>query len=118
MTETIKSEVIIVGAGLTRLTMVFYLKKAGIDFKIVEKSSRTGGVIQTINEKGFVYETGPNTGVVSHPEMTELFEDLAGKCTLEIADPTAKRRLIWKNRMWHALPSGLLSAINTPLFTW
>jgi len=118
MTETIKSEVIIVGAGLTGLTLAFYLKKAGINFKIVEKSSRTGGVIHTISEKGFVYETGPNTGVVSHPEMTELFEDLAGKCTLETADPAAKRRLIWKNRMWHALPSGLLSAINTPLFTW
>ena len=52
------------------------------------------------------------------PEMTELFEDLAGKCELEVADPSAKRRLIWKDGMWHALPSGLMSAIGTPLFTW
>lgn len=118
MAESVKTEVIIVGAGLTGLTMAFYLKKAGVDFKIIEKSNRTGGVIQTVSEQGFVYETGPNTGVVSHPEMTELFEDLSGACTLETADPTAKRRLIWKNRMWHALPSGLWSAINTPLFTW
>jgi oxygen-dependent protoporphyrinogen oxidase len=118
MTEPVKTQVIIVGAGLTGLTMGFYLKKAGVDFKIIEKSGRTGGVIQTVSEKGFVYETGPNTGVVSHPEMTELFEDLAGACTLETADPTAKRRLIWKNRMWHALPSGPWSAINTPLFSW
>ena len=118
MAVSVKTEVIIVGAGLTGLTLAFYLKKAGIQFKIVEKSPRTGGVIQTISEKGFVYETGPNTGVISHPEMAELFEDLNGKCSLEIADPNAKRRLIWKNRMWHAIPSGLLSAINTPLFTW
>ncbi|MGE5447435.1 MAG: protoporphyrinogen oxidase [Bacteroidales bacterium] len=118
MAESVKTEVIIVGAGLTGLTLAFYLKKAGIKFKIVEKLPRTGGVIQTISEKGFVYETGPNTGVISHPEMAELFEDLSDKCTLEIADPNAKRRLIWKNRMWHAIPSGLLSAINTPLFTW
>lgn len=118
MEDSLKTEVIIVGAGLTGLTLAFYLKKAGIQFKIIEKSPRTGGVIQTISEKGFVYETGPNTGVISHPEMAELFEDLAGKCSLEIADPNAKRRLIWKNRMWHAIPSGLLSAINTPLFTW
>ena len=118
MAESEKTDIIIVGAGLTGLTMAFYLKKAGINFKIVEKASRTGGVIQTVNENGFVYETGPNTGVISHPELTELFEDLADKCTLETADPNAKRRLIWKNRMWHAIPSGLLSAINTPLFTW
>ena len=98
--------------------MAFYLKKAGVNFLVIDKSAKTGGVIQTIREKGFVYETGPNTGVVSYPEMTELFEDLAGKCELEVADPSAKRRLIWKDQAWHALPSGLMSAIGTPLFTW
>jgi oxygen-dependent protoporphyrinogen oxidase len=118
MAQSVKTEVVIIGAGLTGLTMALYLKKAGIDFKIIDKSGKTGGVIQTISEKGFVYETGPNTGVVSSPEMAELFEDLAGKCELEVADPSAKRRLIWKNQAWHALPSGLMSAIGTPLFSW
>ena len=118
MAESLKLDVVIIGAGLTGLTIGLYLKKAGIDFKIIEKSGKTGGVIQTISEKGFAYETGPNTGVVSSPEMAELFEELAGKCTLETADPSAKRRLIWKNNEWHALPSGLWSAISTPLFSW
>ncbi|MDP3434954.1 MAG: protoporphyrinogen oxidase [Bacteroidota bacterium] len=118
MAESQKIEVVIVGAGLTGLTIALYLKKAGINFLVIDKSGKTGGVIQTISEQGFVYETGPNTGVVSHPEMTELFEELAGKCTLEVADPNAKRRLIWKNSQWNALPSGLWSAITTPLFTW
>jgi oxygen-dependent protoporphyrinogen oxidase len=118
MTDSAKPYVVIIGAGLTGLTMGFYLKKAGVNFLIIDKSAKTGGVIQTIREKGFVYETGPNTGVVSYPEMTELFEDLAGKCELEVADPSAKRRLIWKNNQWNALPSGLWSAITTPLFTW
>jgi oxygen-dependent protoporphyrinogen oxidase len=118
MAESSKTEVVIIGAGLTGLTMAFYLKKAGINFKIIEKTGKTGGVIQTVTEQGFVYETGPNTGVVSHPEMAELFEDLAGKCELETADPNAKRRLVWKNGRWHALPSGLWSAVTTPLFSW
>lgn len=117
MTST-NPDVVIIGAGLTGLTMGFYLKKAGINFVIVDKSAKTGGVIQTIREKGFVYETGPNTGVIGNPEMAELFEDLAGKCELETANPAAKRRLIWKNNQWNALPSGLWSAITTPLFTW
>lgn len=111
-------DVVIIGAGLSGLTMGYYLKKSGINVVIIDKSAKTGGVIQTIREKGFVYETGPNTGVVSNPEMAELFEDLAGKCELETANPAAKRRLIWKNNQWNALPSGLWSAINTPLFTW
>ncbi len=117
MTST-NPDVVIIGAGLTGLTMGFYLKKAGINFVIVDKSAKTGGVIQTIREKGFVYETGPNTGVIGNPEMAELFEDLAEKCELETANPAAKRRLIWKNNKWNALPSGLWSAISTPLFTW
>ncbi len=118
MSEISNPDVVIIGAGLTGLTMGFYLKKAGVSFVIVDKSAKTGGVIQTIREKGFVYETGPNTGVVSNPEMAELFEDLAGKCELETANPAAKRRLIWKNNQWNALPSGLWSAVTTPLFTW
>jgi len=81
MAESLKTEVVIVGAGLTGLTMALYLKKAGIVFKIIDKSAKTGGVIQTISEKGFVYETGPNTGVVSCHEMTELFEEFAPTLT-------------------------------------
>lgn len=45
-----------------------------------------------------------------------LFNDLAGDCELEIARESSKRRLIWKGNQFHALPSGPLSAITTPLF--
>ena len=118
MAESVKTQVVIIGAGLTGLTMAYYLKKAGIDFRIIERTGKTGGVIQTVSKDGFVYETGPNTGVVSSAEMAEIFEDLAGSCQLETADPNAKRRLIWKKGEWHALPSGLMSAVGTPLFSW
>jgi protoporphyrinogen/coproporphyrinogen III oxidase len=118
MSISVNPDVVIIGAGITGLTMGLYLKKAGINFVIVEKMAKTGGVIQTMKEQGFVYETGPNTGVVSNPEVTELFEELTGKCELETANPAAKRRLVWKNNHWNELPSGLWSAIRTPLFTW
>ena len=72
MAESNHPEVVIIGAGLTGLTMAFYLKKAGINFRIIDKSAKTGGVIQTIREKGFVYETGPNTGVVSYPRNDRI----------------------------------------------
>ena len=112
-----KTDVVIIGAGLTGLTTAFYLRKRGIRVLLLEKNDRAGGVIQTIKEDGFIYETGPNTGVVGNPEVAELFEDLSSSCKLIIANPEAKRRLIWKNNAWQALPSGLLSAIQTPLFT-
>ena len=115
--KEIYNDVIIIGAGLTGLTAAYYLKKRGLDVVIFEKENRPGGVIQTYSEDGFVYEAGPNTGVLSHPDVAELFEELTGICKLEIADPEAKRRLIWKSGRWHALPAGLISAVKTPLFT-
>lgn len=117
MSEFIEKDIVVIGAGLTGLTLAFYLKKQGKDVLIVEKMAKPGGVIQTVKDDEFTYETGPNTGVVGNPEVAELFEDLEGLCSLEQADPKAKRRLIWKNGKWRALPSGPVSAITTPLFT-
>lgn len=116
MEKTLSTEIVIIGAGLTGLTIGHYLKKNGIQFKILDKASKPGGVIHSIEEDGFLYETGPNTGVIANPEVAELFEELKDNCKLEVADPKAKRRLIWKNGKWHALPSGPFSAIGTKLF--
>ena len=79
-------KVAIIGAGLSGLTTAFYLKKAGIPFTIFEKSNSIGGVMQTKNDGSFLYETGPNSGVMSHAEMADLFSDLKGKCEIELAD--------------------------------
>ncbi len=112
-----KTEVAIIGGGLTGLVTAFWLTREDVDTVMLEKSCRPGGVIRTFRENGFVYESGPNTGVISHPEVPELFDELEGLCELEPADEKAKKRLIWKNGAWHPLPSGPLEAINTPLFS-
>ena len=109
-------KIAIIGAGLTGLTTAFYLKKYGFDVTLYEKNNHCGGVIQTHKEKGFIYESGPNTGVLGNPEIVELFEDLGITDLIDIADNKAKKRLILKNEKWHALPSGPISAITTPLF--
>ncbi|MCF8334171.1 MAG: protoporphyrinogen oxidase, partial [Bacteroidales bacterium] len=110
-------DAVIIGAGLTGLTAAFYLNKKGKKVKVIEKQPVAGGVIQTHRKNGFVFESGPNTGVLSNPEAAELLEDLDGKCKLEIADETAKRRWVWKGDDWHELPSGLVKGVKTPLFS-
>lgn len=111
-------KITIIGAGLTGLTTGFYLKKAGFQVTILEKSKHIGGVIQSVNKQGFLYEKGPNTGVIGNVELVQLFNDLKGKIEPIVANPDSKKRLILKNKRWHALPSGALSAIGTPLFSW
>lgn len=110
--------IIIIGAGLTGLTTAFHLAKRGKKVLILEKNDCIGGQIQTLQKDGFVFETGPNTGSVSYPEVTELFTALSPACELENADENAKHRLIWRGDRFMELPSGLWSGITTPIITW
>lgn len=111
-------DVVILGAGITGLTTAHHLKKKEINFCILEKSDRVGGVINSVNENGFTYEEGPNSGVIGNVEVLRLFDELKDSCALEEANENVKKRYILKNGKWEALPSGLWDAIKTPLFTF
>ncbi len=113
-----KKPIAIIGAGLTGLTLGYFLKKKGIPIKIYEKSNHIGGVIKSFNHEGFIYEQGPNSGTLSNIETVQLLEALQADIEVELADELAKKRLIWKNNQWEALPDGLMSAVKTPLFTF
>jgi protoporphyrinogen/coproporphyrinogen III oxidase len=117
MSKPMDKEVVIIGAGLTGLTLGFLLSQKNVSFVILEKDIRVGGVIHTVKRDGFIYETGPNTGIVAHPEVVELFDNLSPDTEIEIADPKAENRWILKNGKWNNLPSGILSGIITPLFS-
>ncbi len=110
-------KVAIIGAGITGLTLAYYLKKSGIPFVVYEKENRVGGVIETITKNGFTFETGPNSGVLSNSAMVDLLDDMSPYCRTEIANKHAAKRLIWKGKRWHPLPSGPWSGLTTPLFT-
>jgi oxygen-dependent protoporphyrinogen oxidase len=118
MSKTSKYDVIVLGAGLTGLVTAFYLKKAGKQVLVIDKKEKPGGVIETHRENGFVFESGPNSGVLGWPEAAELFEDLGDVVKMELADESASKRLIWKGDQWHALPSSLTGGITTPLFSF
>ena len=115
--NAIHTDIVIIGAGLTGLTTGFWLNRSGKDILLLEKSDRTGGQIHSFQENGVVFESGPNTGVVSYPEIAELFEALSPACSLETAREASKCRLIWKGNRFRALPAGPIEAITTPLFT-
>lgn len=112
------SNIVVIGAGITGLTCAYQIKRHGGDVTVLECKDRIGGQIQSQHIGDFIFESGPNTGVVKHPEVAELFEQLGDACELETALESSKRRLIWKGDRFHALPSSLGSALKTPLFTW
>jgi protoporphyrinogen/coproporphyrinogen III oxidase len=112
-----KTNILVIGAGLTGLTTAYYLNKKNADFKVIEQSDTFGGVIKSVTENGFTYEEGPNTGVLGTPEVVELLEELASHCTADVAGDNVKKRFILKNGKWEQMPLGLVQAVKTPLFT-
>ncbi len=110
-------DIVIIGAGLTGLTLAYYLSKNNKKVALIEKSDKVGGVMQTHSEDGFVFEVGPTTGVIGTEEIVELFDDLKEDCSLEKTNEIANERWILYNNKWIPLPHGLLNAINTPLFS-
>lgn len=115
--QTDRNKCLIIGAGLTGLSTAHHLTKLSIPFHILEKQAHPGGVIHSVQENGFLYETGPNTGVIGSSEIAELFEDLYPLCELETANEKASKRYILKKGRWEPLPAGILAGIRTPLFS-
>lgn len=111
-------DAVIIGAGITGLVTAFLLRQKGMKVIVIEKNDRVGGQMHTVCEDGFVFESGPNTGVASNAEVMELFDSLGHDCLMETACKESKVRLIWKGNSFRPLPSGMISAVTTPLFTW
>lgn len=56
MTE--RHRVIVVGGGIAGLTAATYVAKRGVDVLLVEKNSTCGGLINTFNRDGFLFDGG------------------------------------------------------------
>ncbi len=115
--NTREVDVVVVGAGITGLSVAWRLYEAGLSFVLLEKEGRLGGQIKTLHKNGYTCELGPNTSTISFPEVCELFDFIALYTTIQLANEQCKNRLIWKEGRYHPLPKGLFSGIRTPLFT-
>lgn len=118
MTSRVSETVVaIIGAGITGLSVASRLEQYDIPFIILEKSDKTGGQIRTCKKNGYTFETGPNTGMISTPEVAELFEYVQPEVRMETAKKISAARWIWKGNKFHPLPSDPISGLKSPLFT-
>ncbi len=108
---------IVIGAGITGLTVAHNLAQNGIDVNVLEKSDHTGGTMTTVNKDGWVIERGPNSGLETTPLLKELFSQVDINNKLLYANDSADKRYILRNGDLHAIPMGPVSFISTKLWS-
>jgi oxygen-dependent protoporphyrinogen oxidase len=119
-------QVAILGGGISGLSAAYYLARHGIDCVLVEKETRTGGLIRTEQLENSQLEAGPDSFLAAKPAVTELASEIAGLPERIISSNDAARRVfIVRNGRLVPLPSGmsmmvpgeLRPALVSPLFS-
>lgn len=110
-------KVLIIGAGISGLSTAFWLKKNGVDVKLLEKNSFTGGSIRTEKINEYIIEHGPNSALETTPLIDKLINDVGISDQKIYANDNAKKRYILKNGKLLPLPMGPFSFLRTKLFS-
>jgi oxygen-dependent protoporphyrinogen oxidase len=111
------NSVAIIGAGITGLTAGFYFRRKGIPVTIYEASGRTGGVIQSIREDGYLAEAGPNTILETSPKISQLIQDAGLQSRKLNPDPQAEARYVVRYKRPIAMPGSPFGFFTTNLFS-
>lgn len=111
------TDVIILGAGITGLSLALACRQRGLNAVVIEQGRAAGGAIQTRFQDGFLYEPGPNSILLKSPEVHGFLQQVGLREQLIPAADAAKKRFLVRNGRMLAMPSGVLSAIGTPLYT-
>lgn len=101
------SDTVIVGAGITGLSLARRLARNGGASLVLEATDRAGGPIRTHRTGGLMLEMGPQS-LRSVPHTLELIDDLQLQDRIIPVSDAAKRRFIlWEGKL-REMPQGLL----------
>jgi protoporphyrinogen/coproporphyrinogen III oxidase len=113
--KTISAPVIVIGGGISGLACAFRLKQRGLPFLLLEKSNRFGGVVQSIQKDGFLFERGPQSFTLTAP-LNELIE-AAGLSGELLRAPSRMPRYIYIGGKLVAAPMSPFSLLTTSLLS-
>jgi oxygen-dependent protoporphyrinogen oxidase len=116
-----KKRIVIVGAGISGLSLAFRLQERAPDAQItlLEQDQRPGGTAWTLREDGFQLEIGPNGFLDSKPGTVALCRSVGLGANLVEANPTtARKRFLFLGKKLQLLPTGVGALLWTDLLSW
>jgi protoporphyrinogen/coproporphyrinogen III oxidase len=92
------TQVAVIGAGISGLACAYRLQQLGVDVTVFESSDRAGGLIDSVEKEGLLFEAGPQS-FQGTPALLELIRDLGLDKQLQRADPRAPRYVLLRGRL-------------------
>lgn len=114
--NTIK--IVILGAGISGLSIAYWLKRAGFDITVLESKNEPGGSMETRHEEGFLVDYGPNSGLETVPLIGQLVDETGLREEMIYANNKSDKRYILRNDKLYELPTSPGAFFKTKLFSF
>jgi protoporphyrinogen/coproporphyrinogen III oxidase len=123
---TVRTDVVVVGGGITGMVAARRLAQAGAGVTLLERSSRLGGLVTTDHDDGFVIEAGADSFVAGKGPVLALARDLGLDRQVVSSRSEHRGSYVWWDGDLFPLPGGLLlivpsrirSLLGSPLLSW
>ena len=102
-----KVDTIVLGAGISGLTLGYYLHKKSSDFLVFESNGSIGGNISTTISNGFICENGPNTVLMNNMGTKKLISDLQLEDEVIYPNANNNKRFLIRNGNLIEIPQSL-----------
>jgi oxygen-dependent protoporphyrinogen oxidase len=115
------STVVIVGGGLSGLSLAYRLQQAApqLEITLLERDNRLGGTIRTETTEGFRVEHGPNGFLDTKPTTVTLSRDLGlGDRLLAASEAASRNRYLYLRGRLERLPDSFAAFLGTRMLSW
>jgi len=106
---------VVIGAGVSGLACAYRLKNLGVPVTLLEASPRVGGLIDTVERDGFLFESGPQS-FQGTETLLGLIHDLGIEDELCKADPGAPRYVLRQGKL-RKIPMSPQAILTTSLLS-
>ncbi|MEO0793729.1 MAG: protoporphyrinogen oxidase [Verrucomicrobiota bacterium] len=108
---------IVIGGGVTGLSLGWALHRAGRPFHVLEHGEQPGGAIRTNKRDGYLVEAGPNSLLVNSPVLESLLRGMGLGDEMVEPRPDSKKRYILRDGRFQAAPMGPRELISSNLLS-